>query len=361
AITCPPPLLANFNNYTVETPGSDIAYCTADDHPIDVCRYTNKIKVDYSLCPTIVFYSRGGLLHCVYTTVDNNTYYVNLLNLDSGVNNRVNYHFTCVVVEYTAHTPMMMMVQLPRKCGSEHSATALRFSSVEWCDLDSCSFPSGLTSATWRSTRWDDLTFTSSQLTVLDMDDLGTNVIFNCDLQSGTKYLIRSAKSMTIMGNNLEIVACLDFPQGISTVKTLYYHATSELAASATRCPRPLLDIFTNYTVTKPQSNTTYCPAKGGLIDICNKTDTVHVDYSVCPTVVFYSKGGLLHCVYSTIDSDKMYYVNLLNLDSVVDNKLNYHYTCVRFFYTGSSVLSMTQVPRGCARGQYPTTLKLYA
>ncbi|GFR84395.1 hypothetical protein ElyMa_000670700 [Elysia marginata] len=96
----------------------------------------------------------------------------------------------------------------------------------------SCSFPSGLTSTTWRSTRWDDLTFTSSQLTVPEMDDLGSNVIFNCDASSGTKYLLRSDSTVTILTNNVEIVACLDFSEGISAVKIVYYHATSKTNAT---------------------------------------------------------------------------------------------------------------------------------
>ncbi|GFN77708.1 hypothetical protein PoB_000421400 [Plakobranchus ocellatus] len=197
----------------------------------------------------------------------------------------------------------------------------------------SCSFPTGLTSGTWRSTRWDDLTFTSSQLTVPDLDDLGTNVVFNCDFNSGTKYLIRSASTVTILTNDVEIVACMDFSNGIDAIKTVYYHATNELflpsgasqpvrlvapgtsitvsdtctvttyatgthdllietdqiSSSVITCPDPLLANFNNYTVTMSSTSTSHCTASGGYISVCDQKNTVQVDYSVCSTVILYS------------------------------------------------------------------------
>ncbi|RUS79674.1 hypothetical protein EGW08_012558 [Elysia chlorotica] len=224
-----------------------------------------------------------------------------------------------------------------------------------------------------------------------------TNTALKLYLNSSTKYLMRSASTVTILTNNVEIVACLDFSEGISAVKTLYYHATNELflpsgaahpvrfvapgqattvadtctmttyrtgthdllidtgelAASAITCPDPLLANFNNYTVN--MLGTAYCTASGGYIHICSDTDTVEVEYSVCPTVIFYSTEGTLQCVYYT-NSSTTYYVNLLNMDSSVDNTVNYHYTCLVIDYTESPVF-MTQIPRKCASDQTATTL----
>ncbi|GFR84387.1 NADH dehydrogenase [ubiquinone] iron-sulfur protein 2, mitochondrial, partial [Elysia marginata] len=131
--------------------------------------------------------------------------------------------------------------------------------------------------------------------------------------------------------------------------------ATHELSAAAITCPDPLLANFNNYTVNMSSSSTAQCTASGGYIHVCSNTDTVEVEYSVCPTIVFYSTGGLLNCVHYA-NASTVYYVNLLNLDSSVDNTVNYHYTCLVIDYTVSPVF-MTQVPRKCVSDQTPTSL----
>ncbi|GFN77700.1 NADP dehydrogenase [ubiquinone] iron-sulfur protein 2, mitochondrial [Plakobranchus ocellatus] len=149
-----------------------------------------------------------------------------------------------------------------------------------------CTFPTDLTS-TWRSSRWDDMTFTSSQVTVASITNVGTNVVFDCESATGSKYLIRSVNTVVFYSINLEVVACLDMTQLISGVKYLYYHATDQTSAAAITCPDPLLANFAPYTVTK-SSGATSCGTSGS-INICSHTTSVVVDYSSCSEVIYYS------------------------------------------------------------------------
>ncbi|RUS79675.1 hypothetical protein EGW08_012559, partial [Elysia chlorotica] len=123
----------------------------------------------------------------------------------------------------------------------------------------SCHIPPSLPKATWLSTRWDDLTFTATYITVPDMNDLGKDVVFFCELNSTTKFLIRSVNVVNILGIDYDIVACLDFPQGISAVKMIYYHATSEwfLPSGATQ-PVQLVSPGAMKTIEDTCTMTTY-------------------------------------------------------------------------------------------------------
>ncbi|KAL8580219.1 hypothetical protein ACOMHN_040000 [Nucella lapillus] len=97
AVQCPDPLLANFNNYTIDK-GSG-AQCGGVGY-INVCDDRKNIYMDYSVCSETVFYSSGGNLACVYTSSSGSTYYVNVYNSDSSVDGSNTFRFSCIVGSY---------------------------------------------------------------------------------------------------------------------------------------------------------------------------------------------------------------------------------------------------------------------
>ncbi|GFN77705.1 hypothetical protein PoB_000421100 [Plakobranchus ocellatus] len=194
-----------------------------------------------------------------------------------------------------------------------------------------CTFPTDLTS-TWRSSRWDDMTFTSSQVTVASMTNVGTNVVFDCESASGSKYLIRLlmvsevdkrsiamictrsmvwsgrlkclATAETFLLTDNQPVRLVTPGSAISeantcTVSSPYSTGSNDLliktdqtSAAAITCPDPLLANFAPYTVTK-SSGATSCGTSGS-INICSHTTNVVVDYTSCSEVIYYSSKYML-------------------------------------------------------------------
>ena len=250
----------------------------------------------------------------------------------------------------------------------------------------------------WRSSRWDDLTFTTSQVTIKHLSDLGTNVIFNCDTRNGRQYVIRTVDAVTYNESDVDIVACLFINHTLPGLKYQYYHATyrmgqnnenfqtvrlisrgspaslsdicnirhfvlgthdilvnlDHLSSASLHCPQPMLANFVNYTVFL-NLNTTVCDGSGSITVCNNDTSSVSVDYAQCDQTMFYSTSGELSCVYWVSDGE-MYYVNLLNTDVTVDNSKTFHFTCLVIQHRhGTTVAS--QWPRQCQHSQTPTSV----
>ena len=262
----------------------------------------------------------------------------------------------------------------------------------------SCNFTDDLL-GTWLSSQWDGMTFTPSQVTVADLDDLGRNVVFNCDTKLRKRYLLRSASPVLTNGSSADIVTCLFMNHTLSGVKYHYYHATSllqlpsgasqpvrlvepsgspitisdtctvpdfligshdimvktdQFSAARENCPKPLLGNFYNYTVVVNE-NTTACDGSGSITVCDNDTRTLVVDYAQCPTTLFYSSSGTLSCVHWVSDGF-VYYVNLLNTDVTVDNSETFRFTCVVLQHSHGTTFA-SQWPRGCHADQSPKSV----
>nr|KAG5706334.1 hypothetical protein BaRGS_026116 [Batillaria attramentaria] len=96
ATQCPDPLLATFNSYTIDI-GSG-AQCGGSAAFINICTDLASISIDYTLCSTKAMYSNAGNLQCVYYSSSGSTYYVNVYNKDTTVDDTSYFRYACLVL-----------------------------------------------------------------------------------------------------------------------------------------------------------------------------------------------------------------------------------------------------------------------
>ncbi|XP_067663671.1 uncharacterized protein [Haliotis asinina] len=256
-----------------------------------------------------------------------------------------------------------------------------------------CTFPSDLT-GTWVTSTMGTITFTTFQVTIPSVYTYG-NLIFDCDTLDGTQYLLRSTTTVTVLGNQLDVVTCFNDITMLTTgVKYKLQHATaalndasgwrlkvlptgSSLAASTLcdestpyaigtqdilikdgsassafiQCPDALLGTF-SYTYDAGSGDV--C-SSGSYLDVCTDITTMTFDLSICSQTVAYSSGGVVNCVYSQTDtSTDTTYVAVYNNDNTTDESTTYRYTCLAVSATGA-VVNVSQSARVCQSDQNAT------
>ncbi|XP_046563376.1 cell wall adhesin EAP1-like [Haliotis rubra] len=256
-----------------------------------------------------------------------------------------------------------------------------------------CTFPSDLT-GTWVTSTMGTITFTTSQVTIPSVYTYG-NLIFDCDTLDGTQYLLRSTTTVTVLGNQLDVVTCFnDVTMLTTSVKYKLQHATAALndasgwrikvlptgtslvastlcdastpyaigtqdilikdgsASSAyIQCPDALLGTF-SYTYDAGSGDV--CSG-GSYLDVCTDLTAMTFDLSICSQKVAYSSGGVVNCVYSQTDtSTDTTYVAVYNNDTTTDESTTYRYTCLAVSATGA-VVNVSQSARICQSDQNAT------
>ncbi|GFN74651.1 histone-lysine N-methyltransferase SETMAR [Plakobranchus ocellatus] len=266
-----------------------------------------------------------------------------------------------------------------------------------------CTFPSALT-GTWvlSESSQPTKTFTSSQVspfTVTTQSTTYSNLVFDCFINTGDLYVMKTSTSISILTVSFEVYFCWSLSAQTSN-KFLYYSATDENhvasnarvkilptttsvtdytticdstsfsqgefrvmikqgTASSERitCPEPLLATGT-YTMTDT-SNTVYCDGGTSSLDGCTSWATLTANLTACSTQIFYSAGGQVYCMYqedfsSTNSSTNTYYVSLFNTDSTVDSSSTHFFTCVVVYSASDNTsIAMSTYPNYCFNTTY--------
>lgn len=105
----------------------------------------------------------------------------------------------------------------------------------------------------------------------------------------------------------------------------------SAIAAVRKTCPA---DVFATYSYVKDVSG---CQGTASELDFCVDRMTARVNYTLCPTEILYSQGGLLSCLYSFTLSNVLY-ILLANHDpeASVDKSNHFRFACMEFNSTTS-------------------------
>ncbi|RUS82599.1 hypothetical protein EGW08_009627 [Elysia chlorotica] len=266
-----------------------------------------------------------------------------------------------------------------------------------------CSFPSTLT-GTWLMSEPSipTKTFTSTQVSPFSLTYASNNynnLIFECHINSGNFYVMKTATPIQILTVNFEVYFCWSLSSQTIN-KFLYYASTDEdSAAGGARvkiiptstsvtdynticdttsfsngdfrvmikqgtasseritCPDSMLATGT-YTMTD-SSGTDYCTGGASSLDGCSATGTLTANYTACSTKIFSSAGGTAYCMYqedfsSTDPTTNTAYISMFNTDSSVDSSSTHFFTCVVVYsIPGNSSISMSTYPNYCFNTTY--------
>ncbi|KAK3774118.1 hypothetical protein RRG08_065779 [Elysia crispata] len=265
-----------------------------------------------------------------------------------------------------------------------------------------CTFPSDLT-GTWLLSEpsLPTKTFTSSQVspfTVTYASSTYSNLVFECHINSGNFYVMKTATPIQILTVDFDIFFCWSLSRQSSN-KFLYYASTDEdSAAGGDRVEiLPTTTSVTNYTaicdtttfsngdfrvmikqgtasserITCPDSmlatgtytmtdssGTDYCTGGASNLDGCSASGTLTANYTACSTKIFSSAGGQAYCMYqedfSSTNSSNTHYVSMFNTDSSVDSSATHFFTCVVVYSDPNNAsIYMSTHPNYCFNTSY--------
>ncbi|XP_078324131.1 uncharacterized protein LOC111125499 isoform X3 [Crassostrea virginica] len=396
AQNCPTPFLGRFH-YSFNDGSS--TFCDGTSM-WDVCTDRTQMVVNYTLCSTKQFYSKGGVAYCVYSTSVGRNHYVTVVNADSTVDFSTTFRFTCYAVTTSGRHVLAsdnkgacVENQTPQKKSATGTGT-LTFSSygVERCSLpvewdgewhDSSDTEQDITFTRsssyvegWKHTIYLD---TVTSWTCVDQDTSNNLLLFKSK-QTVDKFgvlqrLYRCIKwekltdfsySYLIYADhvpnaqNRRILATLDSDSvdissgcnptnGLPTaVETIVLVKKGFIQNAAQNCPTPFLGTF-NYSFNDGSS--TFCDFTS-MWDVCTDRAQMVVNYTLCSTKQFYSNGGVAYCVYST-SVGRNHYVTVVNADSTVDFNTTYRFTCYAVTTSGGYVLASDN-KGACVQEQTP-------
>ncbi|KAK3738243.1 hypothetical protein RRG08_039654 [Elysia crispata] len=349
----------------------------------------------------------NGTLSCLHSLADGDVVYVTLYNQDDSTDGSNSYQFVCVAL--LLENNQVFFNQNPMDCDdfSVLNATVADFIMDPVCDVlrendegqdqlvdevsITCSFESAL-QGDWLSNRKGELTISADTvsgfepygLTCTDCTDQPTD--FECYQQSGSIYLIRSARTF-LNSLPVRIYVCLDMTF-VSSTKYIYYQAHSAQASdledylavlNAAQPVNSLTEVCTQSTpyppelhsvllsAASPQSGAAACPEQfvsvyntsvsscDFTLSACDVDTQLKLSSTSCDNSPFYTTGGVLSCIYSITDGSTTY-LTLLNHDSSTDSNSTFQFTCIASELDGTN-LRFTETSGGCHEGQTPSTV----
>ncbi|XP_061164536.1 uncharacterized protein LOC133173571 [Saccostrea echinata] len=393
---CPIPLRGDFN-YTHDT--GLVTSCGLSSS-LTACPDWVTLQFNYSLCPTIQAFSKEGIVNCVHTVVQGDTYFTSVFNPGhvDGVNFR---RFTCLAV-----TEMGGIVTVSDSAGNcqanqtSHSKQAdgsgiLTLTVKESC-YGSCTLPTQWI-GDWYDSFYGQLTFSGTSLAGWKLTSYSSIISsWSCVAEdtSNNYLLFLGDQRVDLFGTQQNMFRCIKWKK--ITDNSYYYYARADVEANANNarvkvefhnpsvtswnaasycnpssgpgpeeyhvllkkgselltkqwCPIPLLGTF---RYIHNDGSTDVCSADSQM-NVCPSWTTIYFDYTKCSNTQAFSQEGIVYCV-NTVQNGDVYYTTLYN-PGVVDNSLYHRFTCYSLSESSSSFY-VSDSPGICEAGQAPST-----